>query len=141
MSETYRPTVSTLSARVRDRIEKEQSQIEAVTKHALGKLEARLKHIVNAAAITIERDTQRALRRRWINPLIVGLMLSLGFFGGSWAAMQYFTNQVMTLQRKIDTLKTHGAKIQLRRCEGRLCAKIDPSAPKFPNDFRILKGY
>ena len=50
MSETSTPAVSSLSARVRERMEKQQSEIEETTKHALGKLEARLKHIVNAAA-------------------------------------------------------------------------------------------
>ena len=141
MSETSRATVSSLSASVRDRMEKQQSEIEETTKHALGKLEAHLKHIVNAAAITIERDTQRALRRSWYKPLLVGLMLSTGIFGGSWAAMQYFAAQVMTLQRTIDTLKTQGGKIQLTHCQGRLCAQIEESAPEYTNGYRVLKGY
>ena len=61
MSRVSRPNVSSLSASVRARIEKEQSEIEATMREALGKLEARLNRVVNAAGNNIERNIRRAL--------------------------------------------------------------------------------
>ena len=50
---------------------------------------------------TIERDTEEAtgrirelLLKAWLRPLIVGLSLWLGFFGGSWATMRWLSRSI-----------------------------------------------
>ena len=36
------------------------------------------------------------LLKAWLRPLIVGLSLWLGFFGGSWATMQWLSRSIQT---------------------------------------------
>ena len=64
--------------------------------------------VVNDALRTIEADTASAvgrlsalLRRAWLLPLVVGLSLSLGIVGGSWAGTRWLW---MTIEQQIEAL-------------------------------------
>ncbi|WP_420442607.1 hypothetical protein [Candidatus Palauibacter sp.] len=63
---------------------------------------------VASALRTIERDTEEAtgkvrelLVEAWLRPLIVGLSLWLGTFGGSWATMRWLSRSI---QHRIETV-------------------------------------
>ena len=61
------------------------------------------RRVARNALRTIERDTEEAtgrmrelLVKAWQRPLIVGLSLWLGFFGGSWATMRWLSRSIQT---------------------------------------------
>ena len=49
------------------------------------------------------------LLKAWLRPLIVGLSLWLGFFGGSWATMRWLTGSI---QARIETRAELGRDIE-----------------------------
>ena len=81
-----------LTSRLRRRLEAEHREIEATAANEPRRLGGSLSVVVDDALRTIEADTGAAvgrlsalLRRAWLRPLVVGLSLSLGIAGGSWA--------------------------------------------------------
>ena len=65
------------------------------------------RRVARNALSTIERDTEEAtgrirelLVKAWLRPLIVGLSLWLGFFGGSWATTRWLSRSI---QAQIET--------------------------------------
>ena len=59
------------------------------------------RRVARNALRTIERDTEQAtgrmralLVKAWLRPLIVGLSLWLGIFGGSWATMRWLSRSI-----------------------------------------------
>ena len=92
-----------MSTRLRQKIEQERKQIEAVTQEEFEKLEGGLRWIVSNALDTIESDTRRisaVLRRAWIRPLVIGLMFFLGMVGGSWGLMGWLSNSIESHLRR-----------------------------------------
>ena len=119
-------TANDLTDRLRKRLESERREIEELTACELGKLgENSLRAARNALSI-IERDTEEAtgkmrelLAKAWLRPLIVGLSLWLGFFGGSWATMRWLATSI---QDRIETLgeldtRTEWARAMLAEIE------------------------
>ena len=119
-------TANDLTDRLRKRLESERREIEELTARELGKLgENSLRAARNALSI-IERDTEEAtgkmrelLAKAWLRPLIVGLSLWLGFFGGSWATMRWLATSI---QDRIETLgeldtRTEWARAMLAEIE------------------------
>ncbi len=49
------------------------------------------------------------LVKAWLRPLIVGLSLWLGFFGGSWATMRWLASSI---HDRIETLATANTRIE-----------------------------
>ena len=89
-------------------MEGEHRQIEEATASELRRLGGSLSAVVNTALRTIEADTASAvgrlsalLRRAWLLPLVVGLSLSLGIVGGSWAGTRWLWT---TIEQQIETL-------------------------------------
>ena len=79
-----------LTERLRRRLETEREAIEELTASELERLGANSRRVASNALRTIERDTAVAIGRMralllnaWLRPLVVGLSLWLGIFGGS----------------------------------------------------------
>ena len=101
-------TANDLTDRLRKRLESERREIEELTASELRKLAEHSRRVARSALGTIERDTEEAvgkmrelLLKAWQRPLIVGLSLWLGFFGGSWATMRWLATSI---QDRIETL-------------------------------------
>ena len=100
-------TATDLTERLRRRLESERREIEELTASELGRLGENSRRVARNALGTIERDTEEAtgrmrklLAKAWQRPLIVGLSLWLGFFGGSWATMRWLSRSI---QNRIET--------------------------------------
>ena len=96
-----------LTERLRGRLEIERRAVEELTASELQKLGANSRRVASNALRTIERDTAVAtgrmralLLRAWLRPLVVGLSLWLGIFGGSWATMHWLSTRI---QARIQT--------------------------------------
>ena len=108
-----------LTERLRKRLESERREIEEVTASELARLGESSRRAVRSALRTIERDTEDAtgrmrelLLKAWLRPLIVGLSLWLGFFGGSWATMRWLSRSI---QDRIETAAGLGLDIEEAR--------------------------
>ncbi len=96
-----------LTERLRRRLENERREIEELTANELERLGENSRRVARSALRSIERDTEEAigkmrelLVKAWLRPLIVGMSLWLGFFGGSWATMQWLSRSI---QDRIET--------------------------------------
>ena len=96
-----------LTERLRRRLETERREIEELTASELERLGANSQRVAKNALRTIERDTAAAtgrmralLLKAWLRPLVVGLSLWLGIFGGSWATMHWLWTHI---QVRIET--------------------------------------
>ena len=105
-----------LSDRLRRRLESERREIEELTASELKRLAESSRRVARNALSTIERDTEEAtgrmrglLAKAWQRPLIVGLSLWLGFFGGSWATMRWLAGSI---QARIETRAGLGRDIE-----------------------------
>ena len=83
-----------------------------MTASELKRLAENSRRVARNALRTIERDTEEAtgrmrelLAKAWQRPLIVGLSLWLGFFGGSWATMRWLA---MSIQARIEMARRTG---------------------------------
>ena len=101
-------TANDLTDRLRRRLESERREIEELTASELKRLAENSRLVARNALRTIERDTEEAtgrmrelLAKAWLRPLIVGLSLWLGFFGGSWATMRWLG---WSIHDRIETL-------------------------------------
>ncbi len=97
-----------LTARLRRRLETERREIEELTASELERLGENSRRVARRVLRSIERDTEAAtvrmrelLARAWQRPLMVGLSLWIGFFGGSWATMRWLAGSI---QDRIETL-------------------------------------
>ena len=109
-------TASDLTDRLRSRLETERRGIEELTASELKRLAENSRRVARNALHTIERDTEEAtgrmrelLAKAWLRPLIVGLSLWLGFFGGSWATMRWLAGSI---RDRIETLARANARIE-----------------------------
>ncbi len=109
-------TANDLTDRLRTRLENERREIEELTASELKRLGENSRRVARNALRTIERDTEAAtgrmrelLAKAWQRPLIVGLSLWLGFFGGSWATMRWLAGSI---QDRIETLARANARIE-----------------------------
>ena len=109
-------TANDLTERLRRRLKSERREIEELTASELGRLAENSRHVVRNALRTIERDTEEAtgrmrelLVKAWQRPLIVGLSLWIGFFGGSWATMHWLAGNI---QAQIETRAELGRDIE-----------------------------
>ncbi len=105
-----------LTARLRRRLENERGEIEELTASELKRLGENSRRVARNALRTIERDTEEAtgrmrelLAKAWQRPLIVGLSLWIGFFGGSWATMRWLAGSI---QARIETRAELGRDIE-----------------------------
>ena len=104
-------TANDLTERLRRRLESERREIEELTASELGRLGENSRRAARNALCTIERDTEEAtgrmrvlLLKAWLRPLIVGLSLWLGFFGGSWATMRWLSRSIQDRIEKVAEL-------------------------------------
>ena len=100
-------TTNDLTERLRKRLATERREIEDLTASELRRLGENSRRVARNALRTIERDTEEATRRMralllraWLRPLVVGLSLWLGIFGGSWATMHWLSTRI---QSRIET--------------------------------------
>ena len=105
-----------LIGRLRKRLETERREIEELTADELERLAGNSRRAVSYALRTIRRDTEEAtgrmrelLMKGWMRPVIVGLSLSLGTFGGSWATMRWLSRSIQT---RIETRAVLGRDIE-----------------------------
>ena len=109
-------SVNDLTERLRRRLENERGEIEALTANELERLAENSRRVARSALRSIERDTEEAtgqmrelLMKAWLRPLVVGLGLWLGIFGGSWATMHWLSRSI---QDRIETLATANLRIE-----------------------------
>ncbi|MDE2773732.1 MAG: hypothetical protein OXI46_08520 [Gemmatimonadota bacterium] len=116
-----------LTERLRRRLESERREIEELTASELGRLGESSRRVARNALSSIERDTEEAtgrmralLLKAWLRPLIVGLSLWLGIFGGSWATMRWLWTRIETrIETAVDLdLGIEEARQTLTRLEG-----------------------
>ncbi len=105
-----------MTERLRKRLENERRKIEELTASELERLAENSRRVARNALHSIERDTEEAtgrmrelLAKAWQRPLIVGLSLWLGFFGGSWATMQWLSRSI---QDRIETISMANIEIE-----------------------------
>ncbi len=132
-------TANDLTERLRRRLESERREIEELTASELERLAENSRRVARNALRTIERDTEEAagrmrelLAKAWQRPLIVGLSLWLGFFGGSWATMRWLS---MSIQNRIETRAELGRDIEDAR---RTLAQLEEDT--WGLVFREIKG-
>ena len=96
-------TANDLTERLRRRLASERREIEDLTASELKRLGENSRRVASNALRTIERDTEEAtgrmralLLRAWLRPLVVGLSLWLGIFGGSWATTHWLSARVQS---------------------------------------------
>ena len=101
-------TPTELTSRLRRRLEAEHREIEKTVASELRRRGASLSAVVDDALRTIEADTASAvgrlsglLLRAWLRPLVVGLSLSLGICGGSWAGTHWLWT---TIEQQVEAL-------------------------------------
>ena len=109
-------TANDLTERLRRWLEIECREIEELTASELERLGENSRRVARNALSTIERDTEEAtgrmrelLVKAWLRPLIVGLSLWIGFFGGSWATMRWLATSI---QDRIETLAMANGRIE-----------------------------
>ena len=92
-----------LTERLRRRLASERREIEDLTASEFKRLGENSRRVARNALRTIERDTEEAtgrmralLLRAWLRPLVVGLSLWLGIFGGSWATTHWLSARVQS---------------------------------------------
>ena len=119
-----------LTERLRKRLENERREIGELTASELERLGENSRRVARNVLHSIERDTEEAtgrmrelLAKAWQRPLIVGLSLWLGFFGGSWATMQWLSRSI---QDRIETrsmvnLEIAGGREMLAEIEETTC--------------------
>ena len=110
---------SDLTARLQRRLENERAEIEVTAVRELKVLGESLRGVAKNALRTIEADTAAAtgrmrgiLLRAWLRPLVIGLSLSVGISGGSWAAMRLLWTAI---EWKVETLPALTADIEQAR--------------------------
>ena len=110
---------SDLTSRLQRRLETERAEIEATAARELKTLGESLRGVAGNALRTIEADAAAAtgrmrgmLLRAWVRPLVIGLSLSLGICGGSWAAMRLLWTAI---EWKVETLAALTAEIEQAR--------------------------
>ena len=119
-------TPSELTSRLRRRLEADHQQIEETAASELRRRGESLSAVVDDALRTIEADTASAvgrlsamLRRAWLRPLVVGLSLSLGTVGGSWAGTRWLWT---TIEQQVETLAA--VRVDIREARATL-ARIE----------------
>ncbi len=102
--------------RLRKKLETERREIEELTADELERLAGNSRRAVRHALRTIRRDTEEAtgrmrelLLKAWLRPLIAGMALWLGTFGGSWATMRWLSRSIQT---RIETRAVLGRDIE-----------------------------
>ena len=105
-----------LMERLRKKLETERREIEELTADELERLAGNSRRAVRHALRTIRRDTEEAtgrmrelLLKAWLRPLIAGMALWLGTFGGSWATMRWLSRSIQT---RIETRAVLGRDIE-----------------------------
>ena len=103
------------------RLEHEHREVGELTASELARPAENSPRAARNALRTIERDTEEAtgrmralLPRAWLRLLIVGLNLSLGIFGGSWAAMRWLWTRIPA---RTETANIREARQTLARME------------------------
>ena len=105
---------SDLTSRLQRRLETERAEIETTAARELKVLGESLRGVAENALRTIEADTAAAtgrmralLLRAWVRPLVIGLSLSVGICGGSWAAMRLGVRPVPERQARAGEDSAH----------------------------------
>jgi len=117
-------TANDLTGRLKRRLESERREIEELTASELKRLAENSRRVARNALSTIERDTEETGRMRelllkaWLRPLIVGLSLWLGFFGGSWATMRWLGWSIHDRIEALAELEADTWGIALREIKG-----------------------
>ena len=101
-------TRSDLTSRFQRRLENERVEIETTAARELKVLGENLRGVAQSALNTIEADTaawtervRGMFLRGWLWPLMVGLTLSAGICGGSWAGTRWLWT---TIEQQIEAL-------------------------------------
>ena len=112
MSTTSTP--NDLNSRLRRRMETDRRRIEDMAASELARLGESLSVVASDALRSIEADTAEAtgrmrelLLKAWLRPLIVGVSLFLGIYGGAWVTTHW-------LSRTIDSRFEELADVNLR---------------------------
>ncbi len=99
MSTTSTP--NDLNSRLQRRMEADRREIEETAARELARLGENLSAVASGALRSIEADTAEAtgrmrqlLLKAWLRPLIVGVSLFLGFYGGAWVTTHWLSRTI-----------------------------------------------
>ena len=109
--------VSALEARLRKQAEEEAQMHERVTRSALRQLSDSCASFADHEARIIERRMARALFRAWARPVVIGLLISLGIFAGSWGLTRSLAFRIQTLIGTQDAVTASVEREQARYLE------------------------
>ena len=108
-----------LSARLRQKLERERQEIESVTGSELRKLGENLRRIASEERRITEAATEKTVGRLrgmllwgWLRPLVIGVVLSIGICVGSWGTMQWLGWQIRS---RIETKASLELEIERQR--------------------------
>ncbi len=112
-------TPNDLTSRLHRWMEADRRQIEETAARELERLGENLSAVASSALRSIEADTAAATERMralllkaWMRPLVVGLSLSLGISGGSWATMHWLSRSI---ELRIEALATLNRQVEEAR--------------------------
>ena len=97
-----------------------------------------------SAAIQEQNQRLRALALKgWVYLGLSAAMLLTVAFGALWWTGAQIAANAQTISKQTETIRqlnTEGGFIQWSACGGRVCVKIDKSAPEYENGYRIVDG-
>ncbi len=124
MSTTSTP--NDLNSRLQRRMEADRRQIEEAAARELARLGENLSAVASGALRSIEADTAEAtgrmrelLLKAWLRPLIVGVSLFLGIYGGAWVTTHWLSRSIESRFEELGdvNLRLIGAREMLAEIE------------------------
>ena len=124
MSTTSTP--NNLNSRLQRRMEADRRQIEETAARELARLGENLSAVASDALRSIEADTAEAtgrmrelLLKAWLRPLIVGVSLFLGIYGGAWVTTHWLSRTIESRFEELGdvNLRLVGAREMLAEIE------------------------
>ncbi|MCY4399815.1 MAG: hypothetical protein OXE96_10815 [Gemmatimonadetes bacterium] len=124
MSTTSTP--NDLNSRLQRRMEADRRQIEETAARELARLGENLSAVASGALRSIEADTVEAtgrmrelLLKAWLRPLIVGVSLFLGIYGGAWVTTHWLSRSIESRYEELGdvNLRLLGARDMLAEIE------------------------
>ena len=138
-----------LGERLKSRIEDEQNLIVELMREQRAKLAKSLRKQSNDVLNTMQNDIlplKRLVLIKWLQALSIGLAIFMGISLGSWGLTQFLAHritsqleQIQDMERNLELMRQQGGDIRFNLCDGRICARLDETAPVYTEGYRILR--
>lgn len=138
-----------LGERLKSRIKDEQNQIAELMRVQHAKLVKSLRKQSLGVLHTMQkniRPLKRLVLTNWLQSLSIGLALFMGTLLGSWGLTQFLAHritlqlqEIQAIEHSLHILRQQGGEIHFELCDGRICARIDETAPTYTDGYRVLR--